>query len=401
MQQINNLPAVNNGATEAVGFNVNEFKEVMESAPGVLLANQNSARKCVEFGDNLIKRAKQDITPAVYADLTAFIAKAKKTLDVTNGNRKPFTVLLDKVKKCFTESENNIKDVITRAGAWRDEYVRREAELEQARKMEAMRKQEAVNARIRIEQQHTVNIDEKFLAAVEAAKQILTTALTGATLANIDTLHDEVAKYPTDTLTTASLTVAPIPSQYVTEEEQSQMINRIIEAKMYGYRETFKSEISSYKEVILSRFPSKRKELEDMQRADDAKRAELEALRKQREAEEEARRLREAEEARNRAAQQAELEANAKRLSATIDTQSSLFAQQTVQAKETVRIEVTHPAGYLLLTQLWFEEEGNKLPLDKFEKVTFKRIAAWAEKVADEKQVKSEFVKYETVYKAK
>lgn len=395
------LRPMNDQQTEAVGFSVDDFKVVMSDAPGVLLANQNSARKCVEFGNALIERAKNNLTQPVYTELSAFIAKAKKTLDVTNGNRKPFTVLLDKVKKCFTESENNIKDIITKAEGLRNEYVKREKEAEQARRLEALRKQEEANARIRIEQDLTVLIDELFLSTVESAKQMLLYSLTKATLANIDKLHDDVANYRTDTLTSAALTVAPIPSQYVPAEEQKEIIGRIVESKIFGYKETYKSEISSYKEVILSRFPSKRRELEEMQQADEAKRAELEALQKQREAEERARQQREAEAARNRAAQEAEMKANARKLSATIDNQSSLFAQPTVNAKETVRIEVTHAAGYMLLAQFWFENEGKNMPLDKVEKMTFKRIAAWAEKVADTKRVQSEFVKYETVYKAK
>ena len=396
------LRPVDGQPTESVGFNMEDFKDVLASAPGVLLANQTSARKCVEYGNTLIEKAKAAPENNYYAEVSSFVAKAKKTLAVTNENRKPFTVLLDKVKKCFTESENGIKDVIQRATAVMDEYARREAEEKRKREEEALRKQEAANARIRIEQEMTVQIENRFLKMVDDSKRSLLALLSNATLETLNLKQASVdgfpVEFPQDFIDISGLLVNSV---FVTAEEQTRMADGILARKMDGYRNTYREEVAAYREIILSRFPSKRAELEEMQKADEAKRAELEALRQQREAEEEARRQREAEEARNRAAQEAEMQANAQRLSATIDNQASLFAQPAVNAKETIRVEVKHAAGYLLLAQLWFENEGKDMPLDKVEKMTFKRIAAWAEKVADEKRVQSEFVKYETVYKAK
>jgi hypothetical protein len=140
--------------------------------------------------------------------------------------------------------------------------------------------------------------------------------------------------------------------------------------------------------------------------AEEARRKEAEAARlaeeNARQAEEAARLAEEAEAARRKAEEEAALRAAESRASAYVDTQAELF-EEAPKVKEGYRILLKDSSAYLLLTQLWYENEGKTLPAEKFESVTFGRIKTWCEKHAakNEAFIASKFIEYKPVYKAK
>ena len=133
----NTLQNVNEGGN---GMEMARFTDIMQSAPAVLSSNRQSADNCVRFGRNLLENERQaGMTPALDEQMARFIVKARKTLEKTNEMRKPFTVLLDEVKKRFTAAENDIKGIQSEVQARRNEYATRLAEEKAREEREAER----------------------------------------------------------------------------------------------------------------------------------------------------------------------------------------------------------------------------------------------------------------------
>ena len=397
----NTLQNVNDGGN---GMEMARFTDIMQSAPAVLSYNRQSADNCVRFGRNLLENERQaGMTPALDEQMARFIVKARKTLEKTNEMRKPFTVLLDEVKKRFTAAENDIKGIQSEVQARRNEYATRLAEEKAREEREAEARRMLEEERIRVRKELEAGLRGVFLERVVRRKKEMMEYASTATRSDIEAREREVQSYHpdyTDEAIRGDIDLLRVPSRMVSEAEQEAMKRELL-ALPNTRREEYNDELELYKTLVLERFAERRKELDEMERADEAKRKEMEALQARRRQEEEERLRKEQAEAEAKARQEAEVRAQAAKLKNTIDTQASLFAEPKRNDKEAFRVKVSHPAGYMLLAQMWFEDEGKDMPLEKFEKVTFKRIAAWAEKVAGEKRVESPFVEYETVHVAR
>jgi hypothetical protein len=72
------------------------------------------------------------------------------------------------------------------------------------------------------------------------------------------------------------------------------------------------------------------------------------------------------------------------------------------EARQGYEIIVLHQAGYVQIFQMWFENEGKNLPLDKMGGTKLEQMKAWAEKHAHKTGTKIEgkFLKYEESFKA-
>lgn len=127
--------------------------------------------------------------------------------------------------------------------------------------------------------------------------------------------------------------------------------------------------------------------------------AETERIRQQ----EEKKRQDEAAEAeRARSISDANIQATAANASVMVDSQATLFSEAP-KVKEGYTITVMNQAGYLLLAQFWFENEGKNLSMDKIESMTFARIKSFCEKYAakNETFIESKLLIYKPIYKAK
>lgn len=397
----NTLQNVNDGGN---GMEMARFTDIMQSAPTVLSSNRQSADNCVRFGRNLLENERQaGMTPALDEQMAKFIVKARKTLEKTNEMRKPFTVLLDEVKKRFTAAENDIKGIQSEVQARRNEYATRLAEEKARAEREAEARRMLEEERIRVRKELEAGLRGAFLERVARRKREMMEYASTATRKDIEAREREVQSYHpdyTDEAIRGDMDLLRVDSRMVAEAEQEAMKRELL-ALPNTRREEYNYELELYKTLVLERFAERRKELDELERADEAKRKEMEALQARRRQEEDERLRKEQAEAEAKARQEAEVRAQAEKLKNSIDTQASLFAEPKRNDKEAFRVKVSHPAGYMLLAQMWFENEGKDMSVEKFEKVTFKRIAAWAEKVAWEKRVESPFVEYETVHVAR
>jgi hypothetical protein len=96
------------------------------------------------------------------------------------------------------------------------------------------------------------------------------------------------------------------------------------------------------------------------------------------------------------------MKAAAQTAEATFD--ASVNATPTIEHAAQVRtgynIEAKTPHAYLLIFQFWFEKEGSKLPMEKFEKKTLGSMKTFCEKEAIKTgtKIESPFIVYHDDY---
>ena len=76
--------------------------------------------------------------------------------------------------------------------------------------------------------------------------------------------------------------------------------------------------------------------------------------------------------------------------------ESQGLTQTPAAARQGYSIEVTHQAGWMLITNLWFQKEAPTTALDKFGKVSLDRMKSFAEKHAHKtgEKIVSPYIKY-------
>lgn len=97
---------------------VEEFNQIMQSAPATLQRNQTSVSTCNQAGQTLLDTIEAEggiSSDELDAKVSEYLAKTKITIENMNKRRKPLTQLLATVSKSFTslESAIDVKSVTT------------------------------------------------------------------------------------------------------------------------------------------------------------------------------------------------------------------------------------------------------------------------------------------------
>ena len=84
------------------------------------------------------------------------------------------------------------------------------------------------------------------------------------------------------------------------------------------------------------------------------------------------------------------------------ETEAATADIQVAEARQGYDIIVVHQAGWVQIFQLWFEQEGKNLPIDKIGNTKLDQMKSWAEKQAHKTgtKIESKFLKYEETFKA-
>ncbi|MDR2652291.1 MAG: hypothetical protein LBC68_08265 [Prevotellaceae bacterium] len=389
--------------TQETGLQITEVQRIMGDAPVVLQENKTRVQKAVEFAKNLIKNSEEvGMNDALDAQMSNYIDKAKKTVTAINERRKPFTQMVDAIKKEFTSQESALKSVIEEVQGIRNAYVTLKMEeqrkREEAARLKLAKEQELIDIRKQAEIQLATNFNEH----TREAKQLLLDKFNGATLGNIDEIMLDLAEFNKDLTVDIYKTFRPkISSRYYTEEEIKPVIAQIMNLNYKVDKDTYAKEISAYVADLRSKKASKINELRELAKASAAERERLEEAKRLREQAEADRIAKEAEEARQKAEAEAAVVAAGANAAATVD--AAVVTSVKPDVKEGYEIELKNVAANLLLVQMWFENEGKNLSQDKINKVTFDRIRKFCElhAIKTGEMIDSPFVEYIPIYKAK
>jgi hypothetical protein len=197
------------------------------------------------------------------------------------------------------------------------------------------------------------------------------------------------------------------PTVYLSPEEKQNILFNVLDGQYDRFAGEFAEKITDLKQDLLDKLPSKKKELEaiaeaEKKNAEEAARLRAEA--EKREKEEKERLAREAAEREKKAQEEVERKKSEAEMNDLFDAAEATASDDSSSSRvrKSWTIEITHQAGYVQIFQLWFEHEGTKLSLDKFDRKTLGQMKRFCESLAGKEDIRidSPYIKYKEDYKA-
>ena len=388
---------------------VEEFNDIMRSAPAVLQRNQTSVSACNQAGQALldtIEAAGGINTDELDTAVAEYLAKTKITVDNMNKRRKALTQLLSNVSKSFTtlEAAIDVKSSVTipyRLQQARNKYAAKKLEEQRRREEEARRAQMVENEKAQYRSDISLLLERAYGDYVSRHISYLNGVMNRATLstydesvrlikeASTDFSWSDFVKGVNDTFTTC----------HMTAETRKSIKNEVASKKKAEFARRYAFEMDELRQSLIDRLPSLRKQLEEqeaLRRTNEAEAKRMEEER-QRKAREEAARL---EEARKRQEEEARAKAEADKAAAEVQAAFDFGAANAVspatqKVKVKKKIKITNPQGFLQVYQMWFTREGINMSMEDLEKA-HKKMITFCEKIAnkDGETIQSGFVKY-------
>ncbi|MGL5913701.1 MAG: hypothetical protein ACRCZB_06000 [Bacteroidales bacterium] len=415
------------------GLQIAEVQNIISTAPATLSQNRESQSKALAFADNLIRNSQEvGMNQQLDLQMAEFITRGKATIILMNDRRKPFTQMVDRLKKEFTSIESVVKAKVDELQVIRDSYATQQMELQKAKEREAELKLAKEREAIDLTQQATTQICDAFLDHLQEAKQLLLSSFNEATLGTLDAVCAEIGKTKYSLTTEVYRTFySPLSAKFHTPNEAMQIVGKVANGLFSKHCSDYSTELMLYNSELFDKKESKRAELERAEKAriedeaakkaiaeakDAEEKARLEAIaeekakeeaqlkveQEERERIEKERLEQEAIAAKEKAASQAAVEASAETAAAMVDTAAEV-STSALEVKEGYSIKLKNVAGNLLIAQMWFENEGKNLPQAKVDKFTFERMRKYCEAHALKtgEFISSPIVEYVPVYKAK
>ena len=387
---------------------VEEFNQIMQSAPATLQRNQASVSACNQTGQALLDTIEAEggiSSDELDATVSKYLEKTKITVENMNKRRKPLTQLLATVSKSFTslESAIDIKSVTTipyKLQQARNKYAAKKLEEQKKREEEARRIQLVENEKAQYKADITLLLDTTYANYVSRHIKALSEMYDHATLASYNDVCRQIkeANVTFNWTDFANNVKDTFQTFYMDAATRTGIKNELASIKKVEYTKRYSFELEDLKQSLIDRLPSLRKQLEEQEelrrtnaveaaRQEEQRRKEQqEQLRKQ----EEERKRREAE-----AKAKAEAEKAAAEVQAAFDFSAASMPSTPTKAKVKKKIQITNPQGFLPVYQLWFTREGVNLSMEDLEKV-HKKMITYCEKVMnkDGEQIQSAYVKY-------
>ena len=370
--------------------------------------------------------------------------------------RAAITQMMDEFKKMFTGAENEIdkskpNTIPSKVQNWRDQYAEESFNIRERKRKEAERiaakAKEAIDIKADVSNSYSLQYNNFLLER----KKNMTKSFNAITLENFEA--KEIALKDVEFKYSFAPSLAGPGTALHSVEELNIIINTVLEEKADEYINNYKAEMNLLRDEMIDKLPSKKAELieakrladeaaaaaeaariadekrqREMARANAAEKIRLEeesriaqqkeserlakvkaeqeaaeAAQKKRE-EEEAERLKaEAEEAQKQAEQKAEMEkAGAQTMVMFEQEAATADNSSAAEVRQGYEITILHQAAYVQIFQLWFENEGKNMTIDKIGNTKLDQMKAWAEKYAQKTgtKIESKFMKYEDSFKA-
>ncbi len=373
-------------------FEPRNVQTLAELAPQSYKDNQLSHTRCLEVGNQLLARAKQEgMSDALDMEIAKFIEKAKITVKKMNGKRTPVTQLFDQIRKVYTTMENDVdpskaNSIPGQLQAYRNAFAKQKHEEEERRRREEAAKQAKENAKVRYRSDVEEDYVKQFNALVNKSINELTDLDKLLTLDNYEIIYDGVKEYICELPETWCQTVisgAYRPTELTPEECRAIQAN-VMAGLVTRFKEQFPFEVQSTRDDILDRLPSKKKELERIAKASAEEAAKIKADMEAKEREEAARKEAERKEREKQ-------EATAAQLSAQKQEMDDLFGlpvaapasyQPKTQVKKKVVVETAD--DIMKVVAFWWSQVGCTLSMEELCK-EFKKQITYANTAANSK----------------
>lgn len=378
----------------------NGIEKIVNEAPVILNQSKERVRKVQAARNSLIEQKdKFGMNDVLDQQMSTVVAKIKSTAKLMNEDRKPFTQMVDLIKKEFTGLESSLMPIINELQGIRDAYATEKMRKRQEEEIKAQLKLEEEKERIAVKQSAEVSYNNAFIDYLSEEKQKHLKWFSELLLDKIDTAESYIGMI---SLNFQEELKRPLyAAKFISEDEVKTIYKNELNSLQAKFSTEFSNEIQLLKKELIDKLPSKKKELEELSLADAQEAERILSEKKRREAEESERLKAEDSKKKADAEATASVQASGAQAAAMVDAQATLFdAPKVVESYE---IKLSNKAGWLMLMQFWFEKEGKDWTEDKIEKMTFARAKVFCENWAkkNEEFISNPVISYEPKYKAK
>ncbi len=368
------------------------MSSIAKLGPESFKRNSLGHERCIAFGNMLLDRIKREgMSDQLDKEVAAYIEKAKTTVREMNGRRAPITQLFDQIRKVYTSLENDVDPtkkgtVPAQLQAIRDAYAAKKREAaEAARRAEAARV-----AHENATTKYRADVNEDFKAQLNRFIISQINALLDLdrrlNVENYDIIEDGLRNYPVNLPENWAVTAqssVPLPYE-LTPQECTDIQRAVLLTALPKFKEQFQFELTSNRDDLLDRLPSKFKELQKIADADAERAAKLKAEMEERERAEAARKEQERQRREAEAKAAAELQTQKSEMDGLFG--AAMVAQAEYQPKTSVkkRLVIKTPDAFMNIVGLWWSQEGCTLSIDELSKI-FKKQITYCEKLANDK----------------
>lgn len=412
MHKDNQLKAQDIMTTAITIFEPQNFGTIVKAAPQAYSENSVSHDRCLQFGQDLLRRADAEgMSDALDQEIATFIERARKTVRKMNGKRSAVTQLFDGIRSAYTTLENEVDP--TKKGTVpallqerRNKYAAMKREQYEAEQRRKQMEQAKAMARSKYAADVEDDLLRSFNALVATECNRLIELDKSLTLDNFTAVSAVVKstgdQLPQDWL--ASLRPQVMLPSALSPEDARAVAAEVMQKMTERFTEQYAFEISTTRDDILDRMPSKRKELERIAKANAEEAERIKAQMEERD-------RKEAEQREKERADREAKEKAAAELAAQKQEMDGLFAAAEVQVNQyqpktqvKKRINVLNPEGFMQVVGMWWAQYGCTLSVEELEKVFSKQLT-FCNKLANDKEhalfIKSEHIEYIDDVKAK
>ena len=389
---------------------VEDIKNVITTAPQVLLDNQQSVQRAKDAGQSLLDTIEaQGMNDELDEAANRYLVKIRDTAKMIDSKRKPLTKMFDQIKSVFTSLEADIDtskagSIPAKVQAARDAYAKklREEAAERERKAQLLLaiEKEKIDYRFKVESA----INEFVRGKISGLKAKMYEQFNSLTLDGVSEFETKLKSWsPSYVHDTHNAIPVFVGSSLLDSDTLNAILSEVRGETYESCSSIYCSELSEVATLLLDKLPGKVKELEEIKAAKGKEAARLKKEAEERKAKEEEERI--AYEA--KAKKEADEDAQSKKDAAIAETLFDHTAQQAdistsiASGREGYNIRITNPAGYGLLFAFWLQQEGMKEDVSKLEKKTLGSIKTFCEKHAHKTgdKIESKFIVYEETYK--
>lgn len=399
---------MNNELTLVTSQNI---QEVTSGAPAAYEGNKVSHDRCIAFGQTLLEKVRlQGMSDELDKEIAEYIERAKKTVKKMNDTRSPITKLFDEFRNVFTTMENDVS--VTKSGtipfqlqAERNKYAQQKIKEEEARRAAEEHKRLIAQAEAKMRTDLIDDFKRQFNTLVRGTLDEIEAMNASLTLDNWNDVTG-IIKSVSDILHPAWINNLKtcLYSPYVSQSAFESIKASVCQELGPKFVEQYAWEVSSLRDSIVEKLPSKKKELEAAAQASEEEARRIQEEMKAREAAEVARREAERSAAEEAERRQREMAAQMTEMSGLFDAAAASAPSAQTRATVKKKVNPLNPEAFPVLLGFWWDGVGRHMSVEELSKM-FKTVITYCEKRANDKTdpefLESEHIEYVDDVKAK
>ena len=371
-------------------FEPHNVRTLAELAPQSYRDNLLSHTRCLEAGNQLLARVKQEgMTDALDIEIAKYIDKAKITVKKMNGKRSPVTQLFDQIRKVYTSMENDVdpskaNSIPNQLQAYRNAFAKKKHEEEERRRREEAARQAKENAKVRYHAEVAEDYNRQFSALINKSVNDLNGLDRQLAVDNYKTVSEALKEYSCELPASWAETIISSAQRPVelSPEECRAIQAGVMSGMLERFREQYRFEVQSTRDDVLDRLPSKRRELERMAKASVEEAARIKAEMEAKERAEAARKEAERREREQREAAAAQLAAQKKEMDGLFGMAETAQYRPKATVKKKVVVETAD--DIMKVVAFWWSQEGCTKSVEELCK-EFKKQITYANNAANSK----------------